>query len=65
MSIVLNDSAEIRFVADAQVVASVNDDRATFNVPQQDGSAAVTYVRVDVRHADGERLFLQPVRFQS
>ena len=65
VSIVLNDSAEIRFVADAQVVASVNDDRATFNVPQQDGSAAVTYVRVDVRHADGERLFLQPVRFQS
>lgn len=65
VSITLSESAEIRFVADAQVVASVNDDRATFDVPQQAGSAAVTYVRVDVRHAEGERLFLQPVRFGS
>jgi hypothetical protein len=42
---------------DARTGITDLDDRATFNVPQQDGSA-VMYVRVDVRHTDDEWLFL-------
>ncbi len=64
VSVTLSAAAEIRFVADAVVVKTGQGDEGAFAVPQKDGSAAVSYVRVEVRDEDsGERLFLQPVRY--
>ncbi|SVC59722.1 uncharacterized protein METZ01_LOCUS312576, partial [marine metagenome] len=34
-------------------------------VPQTNGTAAFVYVRVEVEDREGERLFLQPVRFEG
>jgi hypothetical protein len=65
MSIALTDAAEIRFVVDAEVAATITGDRATFDVPQKNGSPDVVYVRVEIQHASGERLFLQPVRYAA
>jgi hypothetical protein len=63
VSVALTEAAQIRFVADAEVAATVTGDRATFEVPQKNGSPDVVYVRVEIQHASGERLFLQPVRY--
>ncbi|MBT4101138.1 MAG: hypothetical protein HOB49_03480 [Gemmatimonadetes bacterium] len=63
IDIALTEPAEIRFIADAQVAATVTGDRATFAVPQKAGAPDVVYARVEVQHVSGERLFLQPVRY--
>ena len=63
VSVTLSSSAQITFVADAVVARTVTGDHAIFDVPQRNGAAGVTYVRVEVRDDTGERLFLQPVRY--
>lgn len=63
VSVTLSSPAEIRFVANAAVVKTVTGDHSTFEIPHKNGSAAVAYVRVEVRDEGGERLFLQPVRY--
>lgn len=65
VSIRLDRSAEIRFLADGQVVKTVTGDQASLDVPQTNGTAAFVYVRVEVEDREGERLFLQPVRFEG
>ena len=63
ISVTLSAPAEIRFVANAAVAKIVTGDHSTFEIPRKNGAAAVAYVRVEVRDENGERLFLQPVRY--
>lgn len=59
----LSEPAEIRFVADGVCVSQATGSRATWEVSQRDGLPATGYVRVEVAHENGERLFLQPVQY--
>jgi len=53
--------ADIRFIADGETVQEMTGRSAEFAIPQDNGSPAITYLRVEASDVTGERLFLQPV----
>lgn len=66
VSVTLSEPAQIQFVTDGKVAQTDTTNHATLDLPQKNGVAAVTYVRVEVRdESSEERLFLQPVRYGS
>jgi hypothetical protein len=63
VSIAVNAAATIRFIAEAGIVAEVNGERATWEIPQKGGRPYAKYVRIEVEDDSGERLFLQPILY--
>ena len=54
----------IKFITEAEIVSTVKRERATYDIPQRDGSPSLMYVRIEVEDDSGERLFLQPVVYK-
>jgi hypothetical protein len=65
ITVTLNSAARIQFVADGEARQVTEGKSATFTLPTRGGAPSLTYVRVEVADAAGERLFLQPIRFRG
>jgi len=63
VSVRISRQATIKFITAAGLAKAVAGQQATYDLPRGDGAPDVTYVRVEVEGALGERLFLQPVMY--
>tara|TARA_Y100000588_G_scaffold242060_1_gene256121 strand:- start:118 stop:1275 length:1158 start_codon:yes stop_codon:yes gene_type:complete len=64
ISIGVNTPATIKFITETGIASTVKGEHATYDIPQNDGSPGVVYVRIEVEDDSGERLFLQPVLYK-
>ena len=64
ISIEVSSPAIIKFITETGIVSTVKGERATYDIPQRDGSPSLMYVRIEVEDDSGERLFLQPVMYK-
>lgn len=65
VSMEVSRKAEIRFVTNAGVARTVAGTSGAYELPLRDGKTDTVFVRVEVEDGSGERLFLQPVIYQS
>jgi len=63
ISVSTNATATIKFISEAGTMSTIRGDSAAFEIPRRNGSADLTYVRIEVEDGSGERLFLQPVMY--